>query len=205
VYWDETTPIAWEGPSITVEPSVLDRASYRRRSEGVIALLPLLPTDLGALPDSPKLLLGAENLEKPGNLGAMLRTADAVGADGFVAVGGGVDPFNPNAVRASTGALFTVPVALCGLEDLVDWLERRGVDLVAATPEAGTVPWETDLRRPSLLLVGTEDEGLTGPARSAADTVGALPMRGSVDSLNASVTLAVLAYEALRQRSTHGR
>ncbi|MFQ5522730.1 MAG: TrmH family RNA methyltransferase [Acidimicrobiia bacterium] len=201
VYWDGSTPIPWNGPSILVEPSVLDRASYRRKSEGVIAVLPQFPTGLDSLPPSPTFLLGAENLEKPGNLGAMLRTADAVGAEGFVVVGAGVDPFNPNAIRASTGALLTVPLALCTLEELVGWLSDRDIELIAATPDADKTVWEVDLTRPCLLLVGAEDQGLTAAARTAARALVSVPMAGSVDSLNASVTLAVMAYEAARQRS----
>jgi len=204
VYWDGTTPIPWDGASVTAHPDALDRASYRRRSEGVIAVFPLLPTGLETLPDVPTLLLGAENLEKPGNLGAMLRTADAVGADGFVALGSGVDAFNPNVVRASTGALFTVPIAVCEMEGLLRWLRDREMPLVAATPEGSTTIWEADLIQPCLLLVGAEDEGLSQEARSAAHTLVSLPMAGTVDSLNASATLAVLAYEAVRQRSSNG-
>ncbi len=205
VYWDGTTVIPWEGRSTLVEPRVLDRASYRRHSEGVIAVFPLLPTGLESLPESPTLLLGAENLEKPGNLGAMLRTADAVGADGFVAVGQGVDPFNPNTVRASTGALFTVPFAVCALEELIVWLQGRGIALVAATPDSSTTIWDVDLVQPCLILVGAEASGLTEAACSVAGVHASLPMAGLADSLNASVTLAVMAYEAVRQRSSRNR
>jgi TrmH family RNA methyltransferase len=205
VYWDGTTPIPREGKSVTVDPAVLDRASYRQRSEGVIAVFPLLATGLETLPEAPTLVLGAENLEKPGNLGAMLRTADAVGADGFVALGTGVDPFNPNVVRASTGALFTVPIATCTLEELLPWLEHKGIGLVATTPGTTSTIWGADLVRPCLLLVGAEDEGLSQEARDAAHTVVSLPMAGTVDSLNVSVALAVVAYEAVRQRFSEGR
>ncbi len=201
VFWDGVAAIPWTGPTTLVEPSVLDRASYRRRSEGVIATFPQFSTALSSLPDSPTFLLGAENLEKPGNLGAMLRTSDAVGADGFVAVGSGVDPFNPNALRASTGALFSVALAVCSLEELTGWLESRPIDLVVATSDAETTIWELDLTRPTLILVGAEDEGLTEVARAAASKEASLPMHGQVDSLNASVTLAAMAYETLRQRS----
>ncbi len=156
----------------------------------------------GSSPGQTPCVLIAEALEKPGNLGAILRTADAVAADGVIAVGAPVDLFNPNVIRASTGAVFTVPVAVVGLQRAVSWLSDRGIALVAATPESTESVWSVDLTGPCALLVGSESNGLSPEARAAAGQLVALPMQGAADSLNASVTLSVMAYEAVRQRSS---
>lgn len=182
----------------SVDPSVLDKASYRSHAEGVIAVFEQFESDLDSLTmGSDGLLLVAEGIEKPGNLGAIVRTADAVGATGVVSVGGSVDVFNPNVLRSSTGAVFTVPIVVTDLDKLVSWLD---VPLVAASPDAGQPMWETDLRSAVALMVGAEDTGLTHEARAAATALVSIPMSGSADSLNASVTMALLAYEAMRQR-----
>ncbi len=186
----------------TASPGALDRASYRSKSEGLIAVFPQMELSLQSLPLSGNpLVLIAEAIEKPGNLGAMLRTANAVGADGFVVVDSLTDPFNPNAVRSSTGALFSVPLATADLATTIDWIRRAGLELVAADPDAETHIWNANLTGPVALLVGAEAEGLSLNALDAADVKVRIPMQGSVDSLNASVSLALLAYEALRQRS----
>ena len=186
----------------TVSPEVLDRVSYRDRSEGVIAVFAQRRTTLDEIhPATPALILVGENLEKPGNLGAILRTADAVGADAVVTVPGEIDVFNPNAIRASTGAVFTVPVVSAAIAELTQWLDHHRIPLVAADPAGATSLWEADLSGPVALMIGAEDEGLTEEARGAADLLVSIPMRGSVDSLNASVSMALLAYEAVRQRS----
>jgi TrmH family RNA methyltransferase len=184
--------------SVSVEPGALDKASYRAHADGVIAVFEQFTHDLDTLDVEPgALLLVAEGIEKPGNLGAILRTADAFGAAGVIAVGGGVDVFNPNTLRSSTGAVFTVPVVTTDLEPLVEWLD---MPLVGASPEAPTALWDADLSGAVALMVGAEHEGLTAAAQAAADVMVSIPMLGSADSLNASVTMAILAYEALRQR-----
>jgi RNA methyltransferase, TrmH family len=192
-----------EGLVLTlVAPGVLDRVSYRQRSEGLIAVFGQHDLELDDIRlTGPALLLVGEDLEKPGNLGAIQRTAEAVGADGVVTVPPGVDRYNPNALRASTGACFTMPTVAVTLDRLVDWLHRHGISLVAADPAGGTTLWEADLTGPVALMVGAEDAGLSEEALEAADLRVTIPMLGAVDSLNASVAMAVLAYEALRQRS----
>lgn len=188
--------------AVRVEPTVLDKASYRQTSQGTIAVFGQLPTHLPRISvSSPALLIAAEAIEKPGNLGAMLRTAAAVGADCFLTVDDRTDIFNPNVVRSSTGALFTVPVAVTDLQTLRAWLDSHSISLVAATPGASLTMWDADLGGSCALLVGTEAEGLSDQARAQADLEVSVPMTGLVDSLNASVSAALLAYEALRQRS----
>lgn len=187
---------------ISVEPEVLDRVSYRRRSEGLIAVFRQRRNRLEDVNlDDDALVLVAEHLEKPGNLGAIMRTADAVGAVAVVTVPDPVDVFNPNAIRASTGAAFTVPAPATGISGLKAWLSGAGARLVAAHPEGGSPLWEADLSGPVALMVGAEDAGLSTQALEAADAVVSIPMSGSADSLNASVAMAVMAYEALRQRA----
>jgi len=186
---------------VTVAGSALDRASYRGRSQGMIAVFPHFDVALDHLEPGPEpLVLLAEGVEKPGNLGALLRIADAVGADALITADPSIDPFSPNVVRASTGALFSVPLAVTDLGPAVEWLRRREVRIVAADPDSGLDLWSADLTGPRALLVGSEHKGLSAAARVAADSSVAIPMFGASDSLNVSVSMAVLAYEALRQR-----
>jgi len=191
------------GPTVTVDPAVLDKASYRRRSQGVIGVFAQLDTRLAALDLSREpVVLVAENIEKPGNLGAMLRTAGAAGIDALVAVGGGVDAHNPNVVRASTGALFTVPLAVTDWGDLEPWLEKRSMRVICASPTATGSVWDTRLTGAVALVVGAEDEGLSDRAVAIADECVLIPqVTEKVDSLNVSVAAAVLLFEARRQRT----
>jgi TrmH family RNA methyltransferase len=202
VYGDGTVDIGL--PMVTMHPAVLDRVSYRERSEGLIAVFPQARDTLAGIEPSPRtLLLAAEGVEKPGNLGGMLRTAAAVGADAVVLVSGRVDRFNPNVLRASTGACFQVPIVETGLADLVSWLAESGVALVAADAAAPTPYWDADLRSGVAIILGSEDRGLSSLARSSAAAVVSVPMIGpGIDSLNLSVTMALLAFEAVRQRTT---
>ena len=180
----------------------LDRASYRGRSQGVIGVFGQFDVTLDHIDTrADPLLLIAEAIEKPGNLGALLRTADAVGADALIAADPQTDPFSPNVVRASTGAIFSVPLAVAGLDDAVAWARNHQARIVAADPGAAVLLWEADLTGPIALLVGAEHAGLTESALAASDTTVSVPMHGSTDSLNVSVSMAVLAYEAMRQRS----
>lgn len=204
VYGDGSVDLPGVGMTL-VRPEVLDRVSYRSRSEGVVAVFRQEASTLDeVLTGHPALVLVAENLEKPGNLGAILRTADAVGADAVATVPPGIDRFNPNAIRASTGACFTVPTVGVDIVELRAWLDRRGIVLVAADPSAGEAMWEVDLTVPVALMVGAEDEGLSDAAHASADMLVTIPMAGSVDSLNTSVAMALLAYETHRQRSVSG-
>ncbi|MGB8361124.1 MAG: RNA methyltransferase [Acidimicrobiia bacterium] len=190
------------GEVVRVEPSVLDKASYRKRSEGIIGMFHHFETGLNRieLPADP-LLLVVEDIEKPGNLGAMMRTAAAAGADALMTVGGTVDPFNPNVVRSSTGALFTLPLAVSSWEEMIPWLEDHGIGVVAASPDGDVSLWDADLQGPVALVIGAEDAGLSEQAAAIARELVVIPQtdRG-VDSLNASVAAAVVLFEAVRQR-----
>lgn len=165
-------------------------------------MFPQFGTGLERLTLSPSpLLLIAENIEKPGNLGAMMRTAAAAGVDGLIAVGGTVDPFNPNAVRSSTGALFTLPLAVASWEETAPWLREHGVAVFGASPDGHSPIWEVDLTGPSAIVIGAEDEGLSKQATGEAEKLVVIPQADAgVDSLNASVAAAVVLFEAVRQR-----
>lgn len=191
------------GKVLTVDPGVLDRASYRRDSQGVIGVFPQLNTNLDRLQlAEPPLILIAENVEKPGNLGAMLRTAAAAGADALITVGETLDAHNPNVVRASTGALFNVPLAMSNWDELAPWLDDNDIRVVCAAPDASEPVWEARLTGPLALVVGAEDWGLSDRALSLADRTVLIPQdTGIVDSLNVSVAAAVLLFEARRQRT----
>ena len=141
-----------------------------------------------------------ENVEKPGNLGAMLRVADGAGAHAVLVGGDGTDLDNPNTLRASRGTVFTVPTVETDMAAIVDFLRARMIQLVATTPTAEQVYTEADLRGPTALLLGAEDRGLSESLLAAADRRVAIPMRGSADSLNVTVASALMLYEARRQR-----
>lgn len=188
--------------SVLVEPSVLDKASYRQSSQGVIAVFEQFHLTLdGVSLSSPALIIATEAIEKPGNLGAMMRTASAVGGDALITLGAGTDIFNPNVLRASTGAFFSLPCVQTDMGSMRSWLSANSISLFAASPEADRSIWDVDLTGSSALLIGAEDAGLSDAAIEIADHLVTIPMRSpTVDSLNASVSLAVFAYEALRQR-----
>ena len=198
VYLTSGTPPAQAEQTFRVSREAMDRASYRKRGAELLAVFEQFPLGLDRLDENQQsLILVAEAIEKPGNLGAMLRTADAVGASAFVAIDDLVDPFNPNAVHASTGALFTVPLARASLGELIGWLRAP---LFVATPEASTAVWDLDLTSEVCLLVGTEADGVSSETKAVADALVSIPMSGRTDSLNASTTLALLAFETIRQR-----
>jgi RNA methyltransferase, TrmH family len=188
------------GPPTRVTPTevsarVLARMSYRAEPEGVLAVV---AAPRRALPESPTLLLVAVGIEKPGNLGAMARTVDAAGADALLVAEAQVDPWNPNAIRASTGAVFTLPI----VETTLDELAALPVQKVAASLGVHTAHTRADLGRPTAILIGAEDAGLPDDWRALADVEVEIPMRGATaDSLNASAAAAVLLFEAVRQRS----
>jgi RNA methyltransferase, TrmH family len=175
------------------------KVSLRQHPDGVLALV--APPASGAAPwRADGLYLVADGLEKPGNLGALLRTADAAGVDAVFVTGRGTDLLNPHVVRASMGSIFTRPVQTIDGDDLRRALRERGVRLVATSPHAATDLWDADLRGAVAILVGTEHEGLAEPWLAAADLHVRVPMAGLADSLNVATTGALLLFEARRQR-----
>lgn len=177
------------------------KAAYRDRPEGLLAVACQFPTSLDRIRLGPSsLVLVVEAIEKPGNLGTMLRTADAVGTDGVVVCDQTTDPFNPNVVRASTGTLFTVPLAVAPTQVTIDWLREAGVGIVATTPDTDELVWDADLTGPVAVVVGAEQFGLSPAWIERADVRVRIPMAGTADSLNAAMAAGVVLFEAARQR-----
>ena len=195
-----------EAENITVNRAVFEKMSYRDHPDGWLAVFPVPQTSLDnlTLGKSP-LVVVAESVEKPGNLGAILRTADAAHVDALLVCDPRVDVWNPNVVRASRGAVFSVPLVECDNALASAWLSARKIRVLAATPSAETLYSDTDMHGPLAIAVGTEDEGLTDFWMSHAEVKIKIPMMGRVNSLNVSVSTALILYEALRQRSQRHR
>lgn len=185
---------------VEVAEDAYRRMAYRDARSGVIAVAEKFATTLSSLDvgDTP-LILVAEALEKPGNLGTMLRTAEGAGADALIVCDQGTDIFNPNVVRASLGTVFWVPIAIASSAEAISWLTRHEVRIVASTPAASVAYNEVDLRGSRALVVGSEHAGLSEAWLEAGEQV-VIPMHGRGDSLNAAASAAVLLYEAVRQR-----
>ncbi len=186
-----------------VAAPVLDALAFGDRNEGVVATVRIpdhaFDLDRLRLPPDP-LVVVLEGVEKPGNLGAVLRSADGAGADAVIAADPRADLFNPNAIRASLGTIFAVPVAAGGSAAVRDGLRAVGVALVAARVDALTAYTEVDLRGPVAIVLGSETAGLSDCWSGDATVPVRLPMLGVADSLNVSIAAAVLLYEARRQR-----
>ena len=189
-------------PVFQCSETAFRKMSYRDTPDGLLALSPLVGKPLGGLelPPNPLILI-AENLEKPGNLGTILRTADATGVDAVIVCGHKTDLNNPNVIRASIGSLFFMAVAEASTAETLQWLKQRGILSIAAVPEATMQYTKADMRGGIAIVVGAEDEGLTQAWVDGADLKVGIPMLGKNDSLNVSTAAAVLLYEAIRQRS----
>ena len=146
-------------------------------------------------------MLVVESIEKPGNLGTMLRTADAAGVAAVVVTDPTTDPFNPNVVRASLGCLFTVSLAIAPTNEAINWLRAAGVRTLATTPDTDTTLWESDMTGAVALVVGSEQYGLSSEWLEGSDERLRIPMEGDADSLNAAMAAGVALFEAVRQRS----
>ncbi len=201
----ELASVSMDIPSaeiITVTRAVFEKISYRDNPDGWLGIFPIPKTALEdlKLSDSP-LVIVAESLEKPGNLGAILRTADAARVDALLVCDPRVDLWNPNVVRASRGTVFTVPTVQVDSPNALAFLRSRKMRVLAATPSAEVSYTDVDLKEAIAIAVGTEDEGLTDFWMSNADVKVRIPMLGKVNSLNVSIATALIAYECVRQRS----
>jgi TrmH family RNA methyltransferase len=178
------------------------KASYRESPDGWLAVVPDPVTSLdGVTLGANPLVLVCEAIEKPGNLGAMLRTAEAAGVDAVVAASAVADWGNPNVVRASKGTVFAIPVAAAPTADVVAWVRRHGLRLVVATPDGTASVTDVDLTGPTAIVVGAEHAGVSRYLTRTADVTAAIPMRGHVNSLNVATSAAIVVYEAVRQRA----
>lgn len=194
--------------TLTVSRAVFEKMSYRDNPDGWLAIFPILHRTFETLESENllsniPLIIIAEAIEKPGNLGAILRTADATHVDAVLLCDPRVDLWNPNVVRASRGAVFSVPVVECENASALKWLKSRKMRVLAATPSADEVYSDVDLSQPVAIAVGTEDEGLTEFWMQNADVRVKIPMAGKVNSLNVSVSTALIIYEAVRQRAVN--
>lgn len=189
------------GASITpVSARIYEKMAYRESSEG-ICVLAARPSDslTGPEREGKGFYIVADGIEKPGNLGAIFRSADGSGARGIIVTGTGTDIFNPNVIRASIGTVFSVPRAEMSAEEAAGWLKENGVRIIAAIPDAKMLYYEADLSPPCAIVVGSEDKGVGDLWLEAADERVTIPMKGAADSLNVSVSASILAYEAARQ------
>jgi TrmH family RNA methyltransferase len=184
-----------------ISKSVFQKIAYRENSDGLIALARSKPHNLAALSlsENPYVIV-LESVEKPGNLGAILRTADAAGADAVIVCDPATDIYNPNTIRSSVGCLFTVPVAVGTNEETLAFLQSRGIRTFAAELTATQRYQDMNFTSPSAIIMGTEAKGLTEFWLKKADERVKIPMRGAIDSLNVSVSAAILTFEAMRQR-----
>ena len=192
-------------PVRTTHVTVFEKLAFGDRAEGILAVVRIPSTALDdlRLPPDP-LVVVLEAVEKPGNLGAALRSADGAGADALIIASGRTDPFNPNVIRASAGTVFSVPLATADSDEVIAWLRRHGVRIVAARVGGPVAYTDAILRGPVAIALGSEVDGLTATWTGADIEPVSLPMYGIADSLNVSVTAAVLLYEARRQRGQPG-
>lgn len=191
---------------VHVTQDVLSSISDTVTPQGVIGVASLPRPSLASVVEKATLLVVAMGVADPGNVGALVRVADAAGADAVLLTEGSVDPWNPKAVRASAGSLFHLPVlGRCRADDVLEACARRGLRLVATDACAQVLYTDVDLRAPTALLFGNEAHGLAGDVLSACDVVVRVPIcrrdGGAAESLNLATTVAVLVYEARRQRA----
>ena len=204
----DDSPVA-NCPTYVVSSHVYERIAYRGTTEGIIAIvhakkhilseLESLPS--GRLEGASPLFIILESVEKPGNLGAVLRSADAAGATAVIVCAPLTDLYNPNLIRASIGACFTVPTVACTSEECIAFLKAHDVQILTAQLQDSELYYDTDMTGPTAIVMGTESTGLTDLWRQAADAHIRIPMLGHLDSLNVSVSAAILLFEAVRQRN----
>ena len=191
--------------TLTLTRPVFEKISYRENPDGWLAVFPIPQTTFESLDSvssltETSLIIVAESIEKPGNLGAMLRTCDTAGVDALLLCDPRVDAWNPNVVRASRGAVFSVPIVECDNASAWEWLKSRSMRIVAASPAGDEIYSNVDMSPPTAVIMGTEDEGLSDFWMERADVKVKIPMTGRVNSLNVSVSTALIVYEAVRQR-----
>jgi TrmH family RNA methyltransferase len=193
-------------PIIAVGRRAYEKLVYREASGGLVAVARQPSHALADMPETEcPLYLVVDAIEKPGNLGALLRSADAAGVTGLIASDQHTDLYHPNVIRASLGTVFTMPIAISSATEAIEWLTARTIAIIAATPDA-TMPYtKVDLTVPLAIVVGSENAGLGTEWLQATGTRVRIPMKGSADSLNVSAAATILLYEALRQRDASKR
>ena len=189
------------GMTESVTEEVFEKIAYREGSDGLLAVaIPKYRTLHDFKPRKDALIIVLETVEKPGNLGAVMRTADAAGVDAVIVADPATDLYNPNAIRASVGCLFSVPVFACTTEECIQWLKKHQITIYCTYLKASIDYLDADFRKASAIVMGTEATGLSQAWVEAADQNIIIPMNGIADSLNVSVTTAIVTFEAIRQR-----
>lgn len=187
---------------ISVTEEVYEKMAYRSGTEGCLAFAKAKSQKVSDLQLSENpLILIAESTEKPGNLGALLRTADAAKVDAVIIANPTADLYNPNVIRSSVGCVFTVPTAVASTTEVVEFLKEKDIDLYAATLQTSDRYDQIDYKKSSAIAVGTEATGLSQEMRNGAKANIIIPMSGAIDSMNVSVSAAILIFEAKRQRN----
>ena len=191
-------------PATLVTSQVYEKMAYRGSTEGIIAVVKAKRHDLSDLStltaNHSPLIIVLESVEKPGNLGAILRTAEAANVDAVIVCDPLTDLYNPNLIRASIGGVFSVPTVVCDSKACITFLKERGIRILTAQLQDSYEYYDYDMRRATAIVMGTESTGLTDQWREAADAHIRIPMLGRLDSLNVSVSAAILMFEAVRQR-----
>ena len=188
---------------INVTSQVYEKMAYRGSTEGIIAVAKCKEHSLAKLQLNEKpLIVVLERVEKPGNLGAILRSAEAAGIDALIVCDPLTDMYNPNVIRASIGGVFCVPTAVCTSQECIAFLKQHGIKILTAQLQDSYEYYDYDMTQGTAIVMGTESTGLTNQWREAADAHIRIPMLGRLDSLNVSVSAAILMYEAVRQRSS---
>lgn len=195
-------------PTTELSKHVYSKVAYRGSSEGIIAVAQRPATSMESFRKSTglrtPLILVLDGIEKPGNLGAIIRTADGAGVTGIVVTGSGTDIYSPNVIRSSLGTVFQMNMLEISRGDAVTWMTGSGLDIITSTPAAELLYPEADYTRACAIVVGSEDRGACRKLIEASGTLIRIPMSGIADSLNASASASILLYEAVRQRTAIG-
>ncbi len=198
---DNRYPITIPNTAFTVAPEVYEKIAYRSKVEGIVVVFESKFKKIEDIKFADNsLILVIEKVEKPGNLGAIFRTADAAGVSAVIVCDPASDPYNPNAIRSSLGCILSVPWVVTDSKQAIDWLKKNGIKIIASTPDTNSIYSKTDLTGSCAMVMGAEDEGLSPIWFNESDTLVRIPMQGKIDSLNVSVSAAVLLFEAVRQR-----
>ncbi|MFA7116723.1 MAG: RNA methyltransferase [Bacteroidales bacterium] len=184
-----------------VDKKLYAKLAYRGSTEGIVAVFKSKDNTLAdlKLPENP-LVLVLEGVEKPGNLGAVIRTAEAAACDAVIFCDVKTDIYNPNLIRSSIGGIFNISFAVSTTNEAISWLKEHNINILTAQLQNSELYYETDMKVATAIVIGTEDKGLTDNWRKASDKKIHIPMNGQLDSLNVSVSAAILCYEAVRQR-----
>ena len=205
IFGDEE-PVVDGARIFQVSADIYNKVAYRGGTEGVIAEVVAQQHTLDGLQLQKRpLVVVLESVEKPGNVGAILRSADASHVDAVIVCDPQCDLYNPNIIRASVGAFFNVPTVACTSEECIQWLKSHDIQILTAQLQDSHYYYETDMSRATAIVMGTESTGLTDKWRQAANAHIKIPMLGIGDSLNVSVSAAILMFEAVRQRQQSPR